>query len=234
MINVGVNIGVSVGVSDKTWPTSRMWISTIKVSSFKNLKIMLHFIPVLEELLLLKQTVELVFSDNGFNLATEKTQKARLTASKLLTFLEDSEDVAESFAKDLVKLVSECCSHPKPVTCHTFRERMWEKFHKLTSSSKFRAMWEDFLHLATGIGTPIFYQFVTEQIMNSLIKHQLPLDKSSSIDDNPALMALDFEEANALRYCGGYLLRSLRSQVKKSKNPLKQQLLLCLEDLSEG
>lgn len=110
--------------------------------------------------------------------------------------------------------------------------QMWEKYYKLSSSPEFCALWVDFLRSA--IVTAIFYQFVTEEIMNDVIRIQFPLDMSPTVDNNAGQKPLDFEEANALRYCGGHVLRSLRKKVNKSANPLKQQLLLCLADLFES
>ena len=39
------------------------------------------------------------------------------------------------------------------------------------------------------------------------------------------------QEANALRYAAGYVPRALCKKLRKSANPLKEQLLLCLLDL---
>ena len=41
---------------------------------------------------------------------------------------------------------------------------------------------------------------------------------------------IDYEESNALHYCAGYILRS----VKASAHPMKKELLLRVEDLLEG
>jgi hypothetical protein len=49
-------------------------------------------------------------------------------------------------------------------------------------------------------------------------------------DDNDYL---DFEDMNALRYCAGYLLRSVKSKIDSSAHPLKVKLLLCIEDMIE-
>ncbi len=42
------------------------------------------------------------------------------------------------------------------------------------------------------------------------------------------------EESNTLCYCGGYLIRSPRNKISKSAHPLKDALVLCLQDLVEG
>ena len=45
---------------------------------------------------------------------------------------------------------------------------------------------------------------------------------------------LDFEERNALYYCGGYLIRSVKFKISKSSHPLKSSLLECLKDVLDA
>ena len=52
--------------------------------------------------------------------------------------------------------------------------------------------------------------------------------------ENAQRARLTAEESNALCYCGGYLIRSLRKKISKSAHPLKDALVLCLEGLVEG
>ena len=64
--------------------------------------------------------------------------------------------------------------------------------------------------------------------MEDTIKTQLPMESQASEkspSERQSAMSLDFEEANALRYCGGYLLRSLKKKINKSAHPLKEALL---------
>lgn len=76
--------------------------------------------------------------------------------------------------------------------------------------------------------------FINLLQMKSVIKIQFPVSSSSSVNSSVTLQELDFIEANALRYIGGYLLRSLSKKIMKSANPMKEELLLCLADLLEG
>ena len=91
-----------------------------------------------------------------------------------------------------------------------------------------------FIQTSIGLeGSPIFYQYVTRVILEQLIKIQFPLELPSRIIQ-PYSTSLDFEESNALRYCGGYLIKSLKKKIEKSARPLKDALLLCLQDLIKG
>ena len=177
-----------------------------------------------------------MLTDKGFELGTDKAQKSRLIAGRLLEWIEANDKAAADFSSSLLKKIRECCTHPRAVTCHTFKERMWEKYYKMCSSVEFRSKWNELLETSIGfLGCPIFYQFVTQVILEKVIKAQFPVDsvpgnKESTITSS----SLDFEEANALQYCGGYLLRSLKKKIGKSAHPLKEKLLLCIQDLLEG
>ncbi len=180
--------------------------------------------------------VRLVTVDKGFQIATERAQKALLTADRLLQAIEvDDRDqkATRDFASVLLKRVRSCCSHPRAVTCHTFKEKMWEKFYKLCADEDFHTQWKLFIQASIGFnGTPIFYQFVTRAIFEEIIKIQLPTqtDCRSTHSSTP----LDLKESNALRYCGGYIVRSLKKKIKKSACLFKDELLHCLQELTEG
>lgn len=88
-----------------------------------------------------------------------------------------------------------------------------------------------FIQTSVGLeGNSIFYQYVTRAILEQLIKIQF----TTELPSQPYTTSLDFEESNALRYCGGYLIQSLKKKVEKFARPLKDALLLCLDDLIEG
>ena len=44
---------------------------------------------------------------------------------------------------------------------------------------------------------------------------------------------LSYEEQNALRYAAGYIPRALRKRLERSGHPLKEELILCLLDLTD-
>ncbi len=156
-------------------------------------------------------------------------------ADRLLKWMVTNELTATAFATSIVKDIRDCCSHPKSMVCHTFKEQMWEKFYKLSSSERFRMSWTEFLQTSIGFNAcPIFYQFITKTILEGIIKTQFPVISSPSHCVVSLKTQLDFEECNALRYCGGYLLRSLKKKISKSAHPLKSSLLLSLEDLFEA
>jgi hypothetical protein len=187
---------------------------------------------VLGDLSVLTRAIESVLSDEGFSIASEKAQRACLTADRLLKWIQQNEDTAVVFASKLIRKVEECCTHPRPLTFHKLKEHMCEKSHKLCCSDEFRADWASFIQTSIGFpGSAIFYQFVTKAILDEVIKKQLPVVSSPVTVE---ASTLDFEECNALRYCAGYILLSVRKIVDKSSHPLKMALQLCVQDLFEN
>ena len=111
---------------------------------------------------------------------------------------------------------------------------MWEHFFKLRSSEQFKTKWRVFLKENIGCceACPIFFQFVTDYIMERLIKQNYPVHLDTSPSEMEAA-SLTYEEVNALRYTAGYVIRSLQKKIERSANPLLEELVLCLVDLEE-
>jgi hypothetical protein len=190
-----------------------------------------------EDVEMLRIAVKSVILDEGYDLATEKSQKARLIAERLLRFIETNYNATTDFAAKLVQQLRVCCSNDRPMSFHKFKEQMWEKFYELCSDEEFRTMWITFIHKSVGIAaTAIFYQYVTREILHQLIKIQFPAGLCSVTPGahHETTDKLDFEQSNALRYCGGYLIYSLKKRIRKSAHPLKNELLLCLDDIVES
>ena len=80
------------------------------------------------------------------------------------------------------------------------------------------------------VACPIFYQYVTNCIMEVLIKQYFPVDTTTS---EPDVASLTYEEANALRYTAGYVIRAFRKKIEGSAHPLLEELVLCLVDMEE-
>ena len=130
---------------------------------------------------LLKIAVSAVLTDEGFTIETEVAERASLAADRLLKWIECNEQEALEFSSKLVEKIRECCRHERPVTCRTFKERMWEKFHKLTCSNEFRKDWSEFLHSSIGIRSVLFFQFVTKFMLEELIKVQMPTISKAAV-----------------------------------------------------
>ena len=183
---------------------------------------------------MLKVAVISVLTDRGFQ-SSEKGQKAQLCASKLLEWMAERENRKEvsDFSSTMIHDLERCLRHPRKVKFHTLKERMWEKYFKLRASDPFRSVWANFLQKSIGMNScPIFYQYVTDKLMESLIKEAF-VGYEVEKEDTVATY-LDCEESNALHYTAGFVLRSLAKTFIKSRLPNKDELLLCIREMTQG
>lgn len=187
---------------------------------------------------LVRKSIQLVLTDGGFNIPSVPAQTAQKTAEKLLEWVSDSDNSSlfASFASDLIKQL-ESCFKSSYQSFQRRREKMWEQLLKLRSSPRFRAMWSSFLLESIGVpACPIFFQYVVDDIFNSLIKHHFKCDEpeEEEVDDH---IQLNYEEQNALRYTAGYVVNALIKKLKHSTHPLKEEMMCCLlevDDRTEG
>ena len=121
--------------------------------------------------------------------------------------------------------------------CHKQREQMWEKYHKYWSSDEFMQSWSSFIEENTGFcASPILYQYVTNVIMESLIQKHFPINIPIRMGSDTLTECTlpDYEERNAIRYSAGYVIQSLIKKLMKSAHVLKDELILCLQEMIEG
>ena len=110
---------------------------------------------------------------------------------------------------------------------------MWEGFFKLRSLQAFKDLWAKFLcySIRCEPACPIFFQFITDAVMEELIRHHFPAKETSQ---KTTEASLDYEERNALHYTAGYIVRALERKIQQSAHPLKKELLLYILKLSES
>ena len=73
------------------------------------------------------------------------------------------------------------------------------------------------------VAEPLFYQQVSLYIFSKLLKELVPTTEGGTLDD---VAMLTYEEENAVRYMGGYLVRVLTKENKDSS-----EITLQLKDL---
>ena len=83
----------------------------------------------------------------------------------------------------------------------------WESYYKFRSSERFVEVWSWAINESGGDPTALYYQFVTDAIMEELIKQHFPIksDELESRRRHDRSGSLDHEEVNALRYFAGYV-----------------------------
>ena len=182
---------------------------------------------------ILKRAVHAVLGDDGFQVPSPSARKALETAKHLLVWCDDPANVPilSSFAEELVALQSSCFKASSSLSANAQRENLWGSFHRLRSSSSYKAFWSRFLQSRECESDPIFFQYVSDSVFKELVKKHYPLSDEGG--EQPQ-QSLSYEEKNALRYTAGYIPRALRKKVERCNHPLMEELVLCLVDLTEG
>ena len=174
-----------------------------------------------------------VLKDDGFNVPSQAAVDAVKCAEQLIEWSceQENKDMVARFASDLVTEMLECFDGP-PAAPRTMRERMWGKFFDMRSSIQYKSRWMDFISKSTGGKCcPTFYQYVTNSIMESLIKYKFPLMEETPQQSES--LSLSYEEKNAMRYTAGYVIRAVKKKIKKSacSEAVKAGLGMCLTEL---
>lgn len=104
------------------------------------------------------------------------------------------------------------------------REKLWVNYYKEISSNEFTSKWNDFCGKIKVTVMPLFYQHITDEIFEYLLKDEFDLNGPIGIEENQT-PPLTFEEENAVHFVGGYLLRVIKED---PKNPNILPLVLKL------
>ena len=176
--------------------------------------------------------VSLVLTDEGFCLPTRPAKQLSKQRKKVLEWSADrikKKPLEKLFFDNLVTTLSTCFEdHVIVGKFQKQKERMWGRYYKLRSSDSYRVTLSKFLEALGREAIAVFYQFVTDSLLEQLIKLRYPI-MVESLDDEASL---DFEECSPIRYAAGYVLRSLTKKLSRSKN--KQELINCLQEMPEG
>ena len=181
----------------------------------------------------LKMALQALLKDSGFQIPSESAKEAHLAASEMLEWLATRDNVvlATPICQGIMAALSKCIPHGS-TSSRAKRERMWGKFYRTRTSTEFKELWIRLMQLSIGkSASPIFYQYITDVLFKTMIKHNFPLNPvASQAHDVPPL---DYQESNALRYAAGYVPRAIRKRLEKGSHPLKEELVLCLVELCE-
>ena len=147
---------------------------------------------------LLKEAVDTYLADERFRLPTDIGPVVINTASALCSWMEDTtnEEEITAFSACLSCKMRGCFSYNSSGKLK--KDNMWGLYHQMRTSEEFIKEWIKFLAESTGIQhlTPIFYQFMTDNIFKQLIKIDHPIQAVTSTTPQQSLSSF---EQNALQ-----------------------------------
>ena len=111
---------------------------------FVYLIVSLYFITTTASKEVVRKAIQLVITDESFNLPSESSKYVRKSAERLLEWSSDPESscLFGSFASELVMQLETCFGSHQSLQRRW--EKMWEKLFKLHSSPSFKSKWSSF------------------------------------------------------------------------------------------
>ena len=103
-----------------------------------------------------------------------------------------------------------------------------ENIFKLRSSESFTSLWKGFLTNARVIPTPTLYQ----HLVTLIFREQVEKNIATACASSDSILPLSDNDRNALRYIAGFVCRHLRKQLERGSHEQKEELILCLMDLT--
>lgn len=188
-----------------------------------------------EECRIILSVIGEILSDESFSLPTEGNKLCLHMAETLVKcFSVGPSEQAVEFASWLVEsldgVIIEAQKRGKPNELN--KERLWRNFQKLASSDDFTLKWSSFLEQLQLSDEPLFYQILTDEFFDQLLRKQLA--PSANQGETEECLELTFEEENAIRYVGGYVVRKLREQPNSARfKPLLNELV-CEDSQNEN
>jgi len=92
-------------------------------------------------------------------------------------------------------------------------------------------LWKGFLKSTQCSCKPIFYQFITTEVFKEMIKKRFPISTSSPAFEKPSL---SFEEVKCYSIFCWIYSKGIAKKLENSSHKLKEELILCLQELTEG
>ena len=108
----------------------------------------------------------------------------------------------------------------KSLTTKARREKMWSDFSKCLQTPEYKAIWSGIYRSIPKVqASYIAHFFIIHQYLIRSLKYRFPVEKNS------AAMG---QHENALRYVGGYMIRSLTKKIQKLKTDHVDEMLVSI------
>ena len=179
---------------------------------------------------ILFESLRVATLDTGFHLPSQEAQASLAAASSLLQWaiMPSSATAFQLTGKTLARQLNSIVKIAP--TTKARREKMWAAFSKYVQSSEYRQLWCTLSNNASVQSSPLLNFYLTHNYLLHLLKTKFPLT-NSDLSNAPVDMSAD--EESALRYVAGYMIRSLRAKIERSKPNLMEEMVLALYSFRE-
>ena len=116
-------------------------------------------------------------------------------------------------------------------TADKVRDSLKRVHYNLMCSVKYRQLWQELLQKIGSCYTLTLAQYIGDHILDALVKRSTPVEEEGN-GDSDGSETINELELKALRYAAWYIPRNLK-KLRKSADPLRRQLEICLWELLE-
>ena len=148
-------------------------------------------------------------ADESYHIPTEANNCCLKIAREILAELKSPSQQSSNFCSWLTKELEKITEQSFfTATSCVNREKLWTKFYQLQVSQQFTEKWKLYLQEMKLPDKAVFFQSCTSILFDNIIKIRFPVDCTADTSEVP----LSFEEENAIRYVGGYVVATLKKQ----------------------
>ena len=164
-----------------------------------------------------------VLVDESFSIPTEEIKKCLSIAQSLMKYFncDQAMPTCEAFCSWLVDALEEIVRKSKKQSGVINADKLWNNYHRLTTSQVFKTNWEEFLGICDVDKEPMIYQHITNETFTKLIEQSVQskdiVSEQNDEQNNDEEPSLAYEEENAVNYVGGFVIHAL-AQKKLSQS----------------